>query len=92
MEMKYQIKDKAKKIELLNSNKVIDDLEHENQISQQKNKVIYLVGGLIAFSIILLFAIRGILLKKKANEKLTVQNTIIQTKNEVINQAYVQIE
>lgn len=92
MEMKYQIKDKAKKIELLNSNKVIDDLEYEKQISQQKNKVIYLVGGLIGFSIMLLFVARGFLLKKKANYKLKEQNSIIQNKNEVINQAYLQIE
>lgn len=92
MEMKYQIKDKAKKIELLNSNKIIDDLEHENQINKQKNKVIYLVGGLIAFTVLLLFVIRAFVVKKKANGKLREQNNIIQNKNEVIQNAYFQIE
>jgi serine phosphatase RsbU (regulator of sigma subunit) len=92
MEMKYQIQDKAKKIELLNTNKALDDLEHIQQISKQKNNVIYLVGGLVCFFIILLFAIRGFLLKKKANKKLRVQNTIIKNKNKEINHAYLQIE
>ena len=92
MEMKYQIKDKAKMIELLNNAKMIDDLEHEKEISQQKNRIIYLVFGLLGFLIILIFTFIGFVIKKRANNKLTEQNNIIQHKNEEINSAYHEIE
>jgi serine phosphatase RsbU (regulator of sigma subunit) len=92
MEITYQIEDKAKEIEILNKTKKLDDLNYQKKLDAERNKLIYLVGGLIGIAIILLFAIRGIILKKKANEKLQEQNTIIQDKNEQINTAYSEIE
>ena len=92
METKYQIQDKAKQIELLNNSKIIDDLEHENEINQQKNRIIYLILGLLTFTIILTLTAIGFIIKKKANNKLTEQNNIIQHKNDEINSAYHEIE
>jgi len=92
MEITYQIEDKAKEIELLNKTKKLDDLKYQKKLDTERNKMIYLVSGLIGIAIILLFAVRGIILKKKANKKLQEQNTIIQDKNEEINIAYSEIE
>ncbi|MEX1003284.1 MAG: tetratricopeptide repeat protein [Crocinitomicaceae bacterium] len=92
MEMKYQLSDKAKEIELITKEKQIAGLEHEQEMKAQKSRQIQLIFGLIGLLIIILIAIRGFLLKKKAHQKLLQQNQIIQQKNEQLQVAYQQIE
>lgn len=85
MEMKYQIKDKAKEIQLVNTARNLEDLKHQKEMA-------LLWAGLGGFCLILLLMIRGFLLNKKANRKLTEQNTLINEKNEQLQYAYHEIE
>ncbi|MBD3635885.1 MAG: tetratricopeptide repeat protein [Crocinitomicaceae bacterium] len=92
MEVKYQLEDKAREIDLITQEKQIAALEHEKELESEQTKQYLLSGGLLGFAVILFFAIRGMIMKKRANEKLQEQNTIIQNKNEEIHSAYLQIE
>lgn len=92
MEVKYQLEDKANEIDHIKQEKHIKELEHEKELKDEQNKQYMLLFGLFGIGIILFFAIRGMLAKKRANEKLQEQNTIIQAKNTEIKSAYDQIE
>ena len=70
MEVKYQLNDKAKEIELITQDGQINDLEHQQEMDTQKNRELMLFIGLLAFAIVIVFAVRGFILKKKANEQL----------------------
>ena len=92
MEVKYQLEDKANEIEKIKQEKQIEELEHEKELVGEQNKQYMLMFGLFGVAIVLFFAIRGFRTKKKANEQLKSQNTIIQAKNTEIKSAYDQIE
>jgi serine phosphatase RsbU (regulator of sigma subunit) len=92
MQAKYELQDKAREIELITKEKHISEMEYQNEIDEQNSKLTLLILGLIAFAVILIFTVRVVILKKKANNQLRAQNTIIQNKNEQLHEAYHQIE
>ena len=92
MEMKYQLSDKAREIELITKQKEIASLQHDQEMQTQRSRQIFLIIGLAALAVILVIAVRNSILRKRVNQQLQEQNEIIQQKNDDIHQAYVQIE
>lgn len=86
MEVKYQLNDKAKEIELITQDGQINDLEHQQEMDTQKNRELMLFIGLLAFAIVIVFAVRGFILKKKANEQLhSAYHQIEEKNNEILD-------
>ena len=73
LEVKYQLEDKAKEVNLIKQEKQIRELEHEQEIKGEQNKQYFLLFGLFAFGVVLFFAIRGFIAKKKTNSQLRSQ-------------------
>ncbi len=92
MESKYQIEDKAQKIQILQNEQELEDLMHREKLAKNDRQFLYLTLGLGIFLVVIIFMIRGFLIKKKANKKLKFQNEIIENKNDQLQFAFDEIE
>jgi len=85
IEIQRQMEDKAHTVKLT-------EIKHKQEIDAQNSRTTILILSLVGFFILLMLAIRGILLKRKANKRLSSQNEVIQDKNERLELANSEIE
>jgi serine phosphatase RsbU (regulator of sigma subunit) len=91
-ETKFQTNQKQKEIELLKKDSEITQLKHDEEILAQRNRMIFLIIGLIAAAIIGIVAYVSFINKKKANKLLQSQNSIIQDQKNKLEHTYQELE
>lgn len=85
LQTKYETEKKELEIDLLNSEKnlISNKLSQSNELRKNQRTFIYLlIGGFIVVCIFIIIIYRFYLQKRKANSKLTTQNTIISKQKE----------
>ncbi len=92
LETKFQTNQKQKEIALLKKDSEITQLKHDEEILAQQNRMNYLFIGLIVLAIIGVLSYISYINKKKANKQLQVQNEIIQSQKNKLQDTYLQLE
>lgn len=87
LSLKYETEKKEKQISLLKKDKELNDsrlMAKDEEISQTRDKLIYIVFALVLFVILIVFVIRANVQRKKANRLLTEQKAEISEQKEEV--------